>query len=211
MEAEINAGNTKFELNAKAYTTAIDAWVRTKEGEKAAVRAEEIFKHMLKLIESGNYPGLKISNGVFNATINCLAQKTDRNVPSKCEKYLRDMLEMSSTNSEVRPDSYTWNTVMHAYVQNWVNIHSSDVDSATIVKKLLEDMAKEYKAGRSLARPETISYNIVINALAKSKKVGAASDAAVLLAEMHEKFDNGDEAVKPNVVTYCAVVSELGL
>ena len=56
------------------------------------------------------------------------------------------------------------------------------------------------------AKPETISYNIVINALAKSGKVDSASEAENLLSKMHMLHEMGDPDVKPNVVTYCAVV-----
>ena len=63
-----------------------------------------------------------------------------------------------------------------------------------------------YEAGNPLAKPDTISYNVVINAWAKSGGNTAAMEAEKLLARMHKLHAQGDGDVKPNVVTYGAVI-----
>ena len=46
----------------------------------------------------------------------------------------------------------------------------------------------------------------MINAWAKSAGKGAAAEAEKLLARMHQLHEEGDPDVKPNVVTYGAVI-----
>lgn len=67
-------------------------------------------------------------------------------------------------------------------------------------------MHKMYEDGNLLAKPDTISYNVVINSLAKSGGKGACNDAEKLLSKMHYLYERGDRDVKPNVVTYGAVI-----
>lgn len=57
-----------------------------------------------------------------------------------------------------------------------------------------------------MAKPDTITYNVVINAWAKSGGKGAALEAEKLLAQMHAIHQAGDRDIKPNVVTYGAVI-----
>ena len=47
---------------------------------------------------------------------------------------------------------------------------------------------------------------MVINSLAKSGGKDAAKEAEMLLSKMHKLHENGDVHVKPNVVTYGAVI-----
>lgn len=63
-----------------------------------------------------------------------------------------------------------------------------------------------HEGGNPYAKPDTITYNVVINAWAKSGGKGAASEAESLLARMHTFHANGDPDIKPNVVTYGAVI-----
>lgn len=48
--------------------------------------------------------------------------------------------------------------------------------------------------------------DVVINAIAKSGAKGAAQEAESLLDKMHALHEGGDPDIKPNVVTYGAVI-----
>jgi Pentatricopeptide repeat domain len=62
------------------------------------------------------------------------------------------------------------------------------------------------EAGNYFAKPDTITYNVVINAWAKSGDQGAALETERLLTRMHQLHQAGDKDIKPNVVTYGAVI-----
>lgn len=53
----------------------------------------------------------------------------------------------------------------------------------------------------TLCVADTITYNVVINSLAKSGGKGAASEAEKLLSRMHALYEMGDPDVKPNIGT----------
>lgn len=67
-------------------------------------------------------------------------------------------------------------------------------------------MHKMHEDGNVFAKPDTITYNVVINAWAKSGGKGAAAEAEKLLAKMQKLHAAGDPDIKPNVVTYGAVI-----
>jgi hypothetical protein len=67
-------------------------------------------------------------------------------------------------------------------------------------------MHKMHEDGNVFAKPDTITYNVVINAWAKSGGKGAAAEAEKLLARMQKLHAAGDPDIKPNVVTYGAVI-----
>jgi hypothetical protein len=102
---------------------------------------------------------------------------------------------------DVRPDKYTFNTVIHAYSK------TGGKEAATKAQDLLLRMQKMHKEGNVLAKADTITYNCVINCWAKSNRGGdAANEAEKLLNKMHRLYEMGDPDVKPNVVTYGAVI-----
>jgi hypothetical protein len=67
-------------------------------------------------------------------------------------------------------------------------------------------MHKKHQDGNDMVKPDTITYNIIMNAIAKSGQKGAADAAEALLAKMHEYHNQGDPDIRPNVVTYGAVM-----
>ena len=119
-------------------------------------------------------------------------------------------------------------TVIHAWAK------SGGKEAAVKAQQLLTNMRRMHQEGNSMSQPDTITvcfllgccycanddslslteqiftsilqYNVVINAWAKSGSKGAAAEAEKLLSEMHRLHEQGDPNVKPNVVTYGAVI-----
>ena len=200
---EVQAGNShpEMQLNRRMFTIAVDAWAKSKEGSKAARRAEAILQEMHELYVLSHNKDLKPNTGIFNAVVNAWAQSKDENSGVRCEQILDWMDSLSKDgNTDVKPDTYTYNTVMHALAKN------GGKESAVKALGLLNKMYKLYQDGNIAVKPETISFNIVINALAKSKEKGAAYEAEKVLHRMQVLYEMG-EGVKANVVSYCAVVS----
>lgn len=93
----------------------------------------------------------------------------------------------------------------HTFLTAWAK--RGGKEAAVRAQKLLDNMHALYDAeGVDDAKPDTISYNVVINAIAKSGAKGAAQEAESLLDKMHALHEAGDPDIKPNVVTYGAVI-----
>lgn len=55
-------------------------------------------------------------------------------------------------------------------------------------------------------KPDTYTYNTLINALAKSGDGGAAARAEEILAIMEQRFQAGDKSFKPNTRSHTSVI-----
>jgi pentatricopeptide repeat protein len=78
--------------------------------------------------------------------------------------------------------------------------------AATRADQLLDKMEAKYLAGDVDLKPNTFTYNAVINALAKSGEAGAAARAERVLQNMvnrHKHGANGD--VKPTTINFNTV------
>lgn len=92
------------------------------------------------------------------------------------------MLTMSETGApEIIPDDVTFNTVMHTIA----NSHAAD--SPRRAMALLERMERLYESGKLVgAKPDIVSYNSVLDALAKS---GGGRESARLAEEMLDDLE----------------------
>ena len=198
-EKEYAAGNSQVVPTTKMYTMAVDAWARSGKGGAAAQRAEALLQQMYDLYKSGGNDALKPTTGIFNAVINAWARSLESIAPQRAEQILEWMDNLGDL--DVRPDKYTFNTVIHAYSK------AGGKEAAVKAQDLLMRMQRMHQEGNVLAKADTITYNCVINCWAKSSRGGeAASEAEKLLNKMHQLYEMGDHDVKPNVVTYGAVI-----
>jgi hypothetical protein len=74
-------------------------------------------------------------------------------------------------------------------------------------QKMLDKMEERYRAGFSETKPDIVTYNTVIKALAKSGGgVEAAIESEQLLQKMHQFCNEGDASIEPNCITYTSVI-----
>jgi len=67
-------------------------------------------------------------------------------------------------------------------------------------------MEKQYKDGNHKVKPNTITYNSVANAWAKSGESDAARKAEAIVQKMADLSQNGDNDVKPNLISFTTVL-----
>lgn len=76
-QAEMRSGNDHpgVQISTKMYTIAIDAWAKSKQGVKAAQRAEEILQYMDEMYKSTKNENLRPTTGmgiVCSLIVQCL-------------------------------------------------------------------------------------------------------------------------------------------
>lgn len=73
-------------------------------------------------------------------------------------------------------------------------------------EQILNHMDELYRAGNSGVKPDTYTYNTLINAWAKSGEKGAAARAEHVLSVMETRYRDGDNDFKPNTRTHTSVI-----
>jgi hypothetical protein len=63
-------------------------------------------------------------------------------------------------------------------------------------------MERQYSTGLSVIEPNIVTYTSAINAWANSKQQDSAERAEALLNRMDSHYREGNEALKPTVLTY---------
>jgi len=73
-------------------------------------------------------------------------------------------------------------------------------------EQILDHMDELYRAGNKGVKPDTYTYNTLINAWAKAGERGSAARAEHVLSVMEQRYRDGDKAFKPNTRTHTSVI-----
>jgi pentatricopeptide repeat protein len=107
-----------------------------------------------------------------------------------------------SGTSDVSPDSATYTTTINAWAR------SREIDAVERAEEILEMCEESFKLGNIHAKPNTLTYNSMINCYSKSR-LGASDKALAMLQSMKERSQAGAEWCSPDVVTYTSVIDTL--
>jgi pentatricopeptide repeat protein len=176
---------TMLEPNVISFNTILLAFAK----RGAAAEAQELLHRM----ESDYH--VQPDTISYNSLLYGYAQA---NQPEQAETVLKEMMQLSTQNPDINPDSISFNTVLLAWSR------SGSRKACQRAEELLKHMEVLYEAGNVHVAPDVYSYTIVIQALATSRGITAASRALKLLEVME-----GNPELQPNTVTYTTVMSAL--
>jgi hypothetical protein len=115
--------------------------------------------------------------------------------------------ERMTGSNLVSPDLECLNSLLRAYTNNVDLKEKPDKSMPIKAEALLRKMEREYALGNIDWRPDTTSYDCVIEIWAKSKLAGAPERAFQLLERMDAIYKRlGSDHVKPSDSTYSAVL-----
>lgn len=158
---------------------------------------------------------------VFNAAINCWATSKDSRAGKKSLQLLEKMKKLASTDNDnddedrfdVHPDIVTYNTVLSAWS------HCGDENAAPQAERIVKDLQREQEeyqrtqsdpesiartnSGRPPVVPNTVSYNIILDAWSKSKLSCGVSRAQKVLDYM---IQSGIPDIAPDVYSFTSVM-----
>lgn len=213
-----SANNSRKEDAIRSLNLSLKSLAKSKE-RGSARRAEQLLFRVEKLYQDGYYssqPDLVSYNTVMDAW----ARSGEMESAKRAEQLLQRMEEQYSNNqATIKPNTRSYNTVINAFAK------SSLPGSAARAKELLEQMEEMYKLRSGIAttrspqskrhkdasvKPDTITYNCVLHALAKSKDYeNAVGDAEQLLRKMKKLHQEGDAHVCPNSRSVGSVIYAL--
>ena len=148
----------------------------------------------------------------FTNAITAWARCTRKDSAKRASSLLERMVSLYETRGweHVRPNKITYNSVITAWAR------SGERGSATIAETLLMQMYEFYNNqtnvdGAALVnynlKPDSRSWNAVINAVARSRDTNCADRARALLDEMGRLYNEGDTDLKPDALTFGAVIN----
>jgi len=147
-------GNTNVKPDSISFNAVIDAWARSaSQDSTAARRAEEILTHMDALYDGGNIdvrPDAYTYNTVINAYAKC--SPYDRSACQDAERILQKM----KSSGYVKPNTRSHTCVIDAWAK------SGRSGAALHAERMLQDLLE----GDNLVRPNTHTFNAVMNACA---------------------------------------------
>ena len=210
--------STKKNLNTHRKEDAIislnlslKALAKSKE-RGAARRAEQLLFRVEKLYRDGYY-SRKPDLVSYNTVMDAWARSGEKDSAKRAEQLLQRLEEMHNNHGGVKPNTRSYNTVMNAFAK------SSQPGSAARARELLEQMEEMHRISKSsnnsrlrttVVKPDTITYNCVLDALAKAKDYkNSVQDAEKLLRKMKKLHKEGDSDVVPNARSVGSVIHAL--
>jgi hypothetical protein len=179
---------------------------------KSAQYALNLLEEMMKRIDMGLELDIQPNVVTFTAVINAWARSTRKDAPRQAERVLNWMIQLSSQDSnehnsnllllDTRPNLYAYN----AAIQAWVR--SPEKGASKNAERLLDQLWDSYvESGRKELKPDARTFNLVINAIARSREPKCADRAAALLARMEDLYTAGDEDMEPDALTFGAIIN----
>ena len=192
-----DGGDKRVEPNRRTYTAVINALSRAGKPE----RADEILRKMLVSRKKALQPDTMC----YTSVIDGYARKGGEESAFRAEELLREMED--TYNSEggsfiTKPNFRTYRAVITALGK------STQPRAAEKCEQILNEMESFASHGMKDLAPNTIVYNAVIDAYARSQTESKAYRAELLLEKM---LDSGNPMIEPDAVTFNSVIKASAL
>ena len=217
-----------------SYTEVIDAYAKSNT-PKAAEKAEELLFRMMTAAER---PDGSMDEKIAPTSISCDAvlnayakQKTV--AAAERAEVILDRMEYMRTNgriSSIQPTSYSFATVISAWAKCRFTdrvVGKENAERAQFILNKMNDFRRKIELEEKRQginhddgdngtvlyskqlQADTVLYNSVIDAWARSTDPISGTKAEELLFEMEEKARLGDEKVAPDTITYNSVINAI--
>jgi pentatricopeptide repeat protein len=166
-----------------------------KSGEPDAVeKAEALLQEMEEMYKKGNND-VRPTEVSFNILLHAYAKSKDRRNAVKAEKLLDRMVETLEQDGREGTGASTQSfaSVLDAY---------ANCGNSQAAEDLFDRMAA---SGR--VQVNTVTYNTVLNAFAKSGDKNAPYRAEALLDRMQTEYESGNKDARPNVISFSSVLN----
>lgn len=175
--------------DAFTYTTLINAWAQSGQKEFAAERAEEILTRL------EHDPNVQSDVHAYTA---CMSAWVKSYNPKAVER-IEALMERMEVLDHVEPNLIAYNTYIHA-----LSVHGATRGTAKRANDLLDSLERRFLACEIDFAPNIFSYNLVLEAWARSSEDHAA-------ARSIEVFRNAlkTQRIKPNRFTFNQILMSL--
>jgi hypothetical protein len=200
-----STGDEKIKPDIISYSSVLNAYAKAASKDpNASKKSEEILMQMVKMQEEEDRRLARtidkkriVNTWCFNTVLNAYAVQ---GAGSRASTLLAQMESMSESDEMLKPDTYSFNTVLKALA------NSKEKGSVDRARQILDKMEERYATGDISVKPDAISYNTVILAYANNGGMRTGAAATAIVKRMEDRFLNGDLDVKPTSPTYTSLI-----
>lgn len=200
----LDADDCPTGVTLESFNVVLTAWAKSGL-DYGPERAEKLITYMDQLETLHGNPGvLKPNVQSFTSLIDAYTQKNDWERVAQAEGILNSVLDhYLSGEEDLEPNIASWTIVISA----WARLSKKSYRNAPArAGRLLKRMEALYEEGRISFAPDAIAYITCMNALAASKTADGSQQAQDMLDEMHEKYLDGDDSMKPSARSIKVVI-----
>ena len=201
MMTKSSKGNQQMKPDRVSFNTLLLAWSKTK-GNNTGKRVTELLGTMQEMADSGD-EDVRPDHVSMTTVINTLAKSAKKN-GSRHPQQAESIIERMEDNKEtaLRPDVVTYTSLIKCWLE------SGSLRAASRAVEIIENLHKRYEDGYLECKPDTLAYNVALNAITKSQaKEGGAKHAEALLHRMQDRFNAGDRDVAPSTPSFVTVMN----
>ena len=188
----------------ETFNKVLVAWAKSRD-ENGPERAEELIVYMDDLDRDLDCGGaVKPNLSSFTTLIDAYAQTREWDGVSCSERIFNRVLDhyLEGIVKE-EPNIASWTIVISA----WSRLAKKNCRGAEErAAKLLKRMESLHEDGRISFGPDAIAMTTCLNAWAFSKNKIGPTHAEMLLDEMHERYMDGDDSMKPSIRSIQVVI-----
>lgn len=183
---------TLLQPTAKAFQAVMSAYSKAGQPENVEIVVSQIEKLYDKYSDTlfGSTTAFRPNHFHYNTLISAWANSQETYGAERAEYVLERMKKY------VQPTTVSYNAVIDAYAKFGL------ADKAEALLRTMLD-----NDGSSAPKPNTRSFNSVMNAWAKSKHIDNALNAELILDLMEKRYEQGDGNVRPDVHSFCTVIN----
>lgn len=183
-------------IGVDAFNAVIVAYAKSGQ-EDGPVKAQELIAFMDQVdSENGSFGICSPNVNTFTSLIDAYCQQNEWESVSQADRMLNRLLEQYlEGNEDLEPNVATWTIVINAWGRLSKKNRRGAADRAGRLLRRMEDL---FQDGRISCKPDAITYVTCMNAYAFSRGGEDAGEAEKLLEDMHERYLDGDETMKPS-------------
>jgi len=191
-------GCEELKPDVKCYNSVIYAWANSKE-YNGIKRANQILSEMDALRKSGKRPDLIPDAVSYTNIISALAHDSNSKNIQHTQSIIDNMFSMmnNENDQEIQLDSAVYNALIYAQSKQ-----SGSAEKALMLLNYMLD-----GDSKSKVRPNTITFNSVIDALSKSKERGSSARAEEVLNKMQQLHELGHKDIRPDTFSFASVLN----
>jgi len=193
--------NPELRPNITCFNFVLNGWARSRKKD-ATKNAESLFEKVLQLYRDGD-ANLKPNLFTYVPILRSFANSRERDAGNKAESYFNHMLQQfKKGDNQLKPNTMCFNSVIQAYCNE---LYHAD-EALKRITMFIQKIESLRERGGIDILPNTLTYNLTLKTLAKSKQLNKAERALKILQFMEHKSQIGDCAVKPQRVTFSSVI-----
>jgi pentatricopeptide repeat protein len=182
-------------INTEVCNSVVLAWAKSRE-DGGPQRAQELIVYMDGL----DAPQCKPNRFTFTSLIDAYAQTNEWDGVREAERIFNNVLDqyIDDHQTDLEPNVATWTIVISAWARLSKRNRKGAAKRAGNLLKRMEQLCSD---GRINVKPDAITYWTCLNAYAFSKEKEDIEDGEQLLEEMNELYLDGDDAMKPSLLS----------